>query len=124
MTPFVKQLPKLDFSTPSKKDSIAALVELVKAGRITPVVDRTFPLSELPAALRHLESGRAREKIIGADRPAGRAPKKMKRIARRAHELSNLISEDHDLVLLAQRANERRDRFADETAADELAALG
>jgi CHAD domain-containing protein len=54
-------------------------------------------------------------------RPA--APKKMKRIARRAHELSDLIGEDHDLALLAQRANERRDRFSDETAAGELAAL-
>jgi CHAD domain-containing protein len=54
-------------------------------------------------------------------RPA--APKKMKRVARRAHELSNLIGEDHDLALLAQRANERRDRFADETAAGELAVL-
>jgi CHAD domain-containing protein len=51
------------------------------------------------------------------------APKKMKRIARRAHELSNLIGEDHDLALLAQRANERRDRFADATATRELAAL-
>jgi CHAD domain-containing protein len=54
-------------------------------------------------------------------RPA--APKKMKRIARRAHELSNLIGEDHDLALLAQRANERRDRFAEGTAAGELTAL-
>jgi CHAD domain-containing protein len=54
-------------------------------------------------------------------RPA--APKKMKRIARRAHELSDLIGEDHDLALLAQRGNERRDRFADATAAGELAAL-
>jgi CHAD domain-containing protein len=54
-------------------------------------------------------------------RPA--APKKMKRVARRAHELSNLIGEDHDLALLAQRADERRDRFADETAAGELSVL-
>jgi hypothetical protein len=47
----------------------------------------------------------------------------MKRIARRAHELSDLIGEDHDLALLAQRANERRDRFPDATAPDELAVL-
>ena len=50
-------------------------------------------------------------------------PKKIKRIARRAHELSDLSGEDHDLALLAQRAEERRDRFADETSAGELAAL-
>jgi CHAD domain-containing protein len=54
-------------------------------------------------------------------RPA--APKKMKRIARRAHELSTITGEDHDLALLAQRAGERRDRFPDETAAGELTAL-
>jgi hypothetical protein len=47
----------------------------------------------------------------------------MKRIARQAHELSNPIGEDHDLALLAQRAKERRDRFADEAAAGELAVL-
>ena len=51
------------------------------------------------------------------------APKKMKRVARRAHELSNLIGEDHDLALLAERACERRDRFAEGSAAGELAAL-
>jgi CHAD domain-containing protein len=51
------------------------------------------------------------------------APKKMKRLARRAHELSNLIGEDHDLALLAERAAERRDRLPDETTADELAKL-
>jgi CHAD domain-containing protein len=54
-------------------------------------------------------------------RPA--SPKKMKRIARRAHELSNLIGEDHDLAILGQRAGERRDRFAGETDVGELAGL-
>jgi hypothetical protein len=47
----------------------------------------------------------------------------MRRIARRAHELSDLIGEDHDLALLAQRADERRDRSPDANAVDELAAL-
>jgi CHAD domain-containing protein len=37
-------------------------------------------------------------------RPA--SPKKMRRLARRAHTLSNLIGEDHDLALLGQRAGE------------------
>jgi CHAD domain-containing protein len=54
-------------------------------------------------------------------RPA--APKKINRIAWRAHELSNLIGEDHDLAILAQRAGERRDRFPDETAVGELTKL-
>lgn len=51
------------------------------------------------------------------------ATKKMKRIARRAHELSDLIGEEHDLALLAERAHERRDRFPEGTAPGELAAL-
>jgi CHAD domain-containing protein len=54
-------------------------------------------------------------------RPA--SPNQMKRTARRAHELSNLIGEDHDLAILGQRALERRDRFHDETAVGELAKL-
>jgi len=54
-------------------------------------------------------------------RPA--APKKLRRIAGRAHELSNLIGEDHDLAILGQRAAERRDRFDDEAAVGELARL-
>jgi CHAD domain len=54
-------------------------------------------------------------------RPA--APKKLKRIARRAHELSNLIGEDHDLAILDQRAGERRDRVTDEKDVGELARL-
>jgi CHAD domain-containing protein len=53
----------------------------------------------------------------------GAAPKKIKRIARRAHELSNLIGEDHDLALLAQRATERSDRFPDAIAASDLELL-
>jgi hypothetical protein len=54
-------------------------------------------------------------------RPA--SPKRMRRIARRAHELSDLIGEDHDLAILAQRAGERRDRFASEKDVGELARL-
>jgi CHAD domain-containing protein len=54
-------------------------------------------------------------------RPA--SPKKMRRIARRAHELSNLIGEDHDLAILAQRASERHDHFDDDAAARDLAKL-
>ena len=54
-------------------------------------------------------------------RPA--APKKMRRIARCAHALSNLIGEDHDLAMLGQRAAERRDCFDHEWAGSELAKL-
>jgi NADPH:quinone reductase-like Zn-dependent oxidoreductase len=40
------------------------LRELIEAGKITPVIDRTFPLSEVPEAMRFLESGQAQGKIV------------------------------------------------------------
>ena len=64
MSPFVSQLPDLNFSMPTKKDSMAVLREFIDAGRITPVVDRTFPLGEVPEAIRYLEKGHAQGKVV------------------------------------------------------------
>jgi NADPH:quinone reductase-like Zn-dependent oxidoreductase len=64
MSPFVSQLPDLSFSMPSKKDSMTHLKELLEAGMITPVIDRTYPLSEVPEAIRYLEEGYARGKVV------------------------------------------------------------
>ena len=64
MSPFVSQLPDLNFSMPSKKDSLAVLKEFIEAGKITPVVDRTFPLSEVPEAIRYLKEGLAQGKVV------------------------------------------------------------
>jgi NADPH:quinone reductase-like Zn-dependent oxidoreductase len=63
-TPFVRQLPKPEFSTPSKRESMAVLAQLIEEGRLTPVVDRTFPLAEAAAAIRYLESGQAQGKVV------------------------------------------------------------
>jgi NADPH:quinone reductase-like Zn-dependent oxidoreductase len=38
--------------------------ELIEAGEITPVIDRCYPLSELPEAIRYLEKGHARGKVV------------------------------------------------------------
>lgn len=43
---------------------MAALKELLEAGKLTPVIDRTYPLSEVREAMRYLQSGQARGKII------------------------------------------------------------
>jgi NADPH:quinone reductase-like Zn-dependent oxidoreductase len=49
---------------PFKQEDIAFLKELISSGRIAPVIDRTYPLSELPAALTYLETGLARGKVV------------------------------------------------------------
>jgi len=64
ISPFVKQLPPLDFSSPNKREAMAQVRELLEAGKVTPVVDRTFPLDEVPQAIEYLEGGRARGKIV------------------------------------------------------------
>jgi len=46
------------------KDRLGLLKELIEAGKITPVIDRTYPLSEVPEAIRYLEEGHARGKVV------------------------------------------------------------
>jgi NADPH:quinone reductase-like Zn-dependent oxidoreductase len=64
MSPFVRQLPGPNFSMPKKKDALAVLSEFIEAGKIAPVVDSAFPLSDVPAALRYLEEGHAQGKVV------------------------------------------------------------
>ncbi len=47
-----------------KPDDLLALKELAEAGRLTPVIDRTYPLEETAAALLHVERGAARGKVV------------------------------------------------------------
>ncbi|MFI7697834.1 NAD(P)-dependent alcohol dehydrogenase [Nonomuraea sp. NPDC049480] len=46
------------------RDSLAGLRDLLQDGKITPVIDRTYPLSEAPEAIRRLEEGHARGKVV------------------------------------------------------------
>ena len=46
------------------KDDLVALTELVEAGKVTPVIDRSYPLSEVPDAIRYLEAGHAQGKVV------------------------------------------------------------
>jgi NADPH:quinone reductase-like Zn-dependent oxidoreductase len=43
---------------------LAALVELVEAGKITPVIDRTYPITDTAMAIRHVGTGRARGTVV------------------------------------------------------------
>ncbi len=40
------------------------LRELIEAGKVAPAIDRTYTLSEVPAAIRHMQDGRARGKVV------------------------------------------------------------
>ena len=44
-------------------DDLTALRELIEAGEITPVIDRTYPLIEVPQAIQYVTEGRARGKV-------------------------------------------------------------
>ena len=46
------------------KSDLAVLRELLEVGKVTPVIDRTYPLSEVPEAIRYLELGHARGKVV------------------------------------------------------------
>jgi NADPH:quinone reductase-like Zn-dependent oxidoreductase len=68
LSPFVRQRLATLFPKEHHSD-IARLAELVKAGKLTPVIDTTWPLNQAPDAMRHLQAGRARGKIVIAVAP-------------------------------------------------------
>jgi NADPH:quinone reductase-like Zn-dependent oxidoreductase len=47
-----------------RRADLLVLKELIEAGKVTPVIDRTYPLSEVPEAIRYLEQGHARGKVV------------------------------------------------------------
>jgi NADPH:quinone reductase-like Zn-dependent oxidoreductase len=49
---------------PNKKEDLEFLTGLFEAGTVAPVIDRRYPLSELPEALRYLEEGHALGKVV------------------------------------------------------------
>ena len=49
---------------PFKREDVAFLGELIEAGKLAPVIDRRYPLREVPQALRYLETGKARGKVV------------------------------------------------------------
>jgi NADPH:quinone reductase-like Zn-dependent oxidoreductase len=40
------------------------LIELFEAGKVVPVIDRSYPLSEVAEALQYLEEGKAQGKVV------------------------------------------------------------
>ena len=40
------------------------LAQLIESGQVTPVIDRTYPLSQAPDAIRYMQQGHARGKVV------------------------------------------------------------
>ena len=57
------QQGRLFVATP-KKENLVVLKELIEAGTVTPVIDRTYPLKDFPEAFRYLDEGHARGKVV------------------------------------------------------------
>ena len=63
LSPFVSQ--KLGtFLAKPKKEDLQLLKELIEAGKLKPVIDRTYSLSEAAEAIRYLEAGHTRGKVV------------------------------------------------------------
>ena len=63
LSPFVSQEMGMMFAELNKKD-LTILADLMQTGKVTPVIDRTYPLSQVPDAIRYLEEGHARGKVV------------------------------------------------------------
>jgi NADPH:quinone reductase-like Zn-dependent oxidoreductase len=63
LSPFVSQRLGT-FEAKRSKEDLQVLKELIEAGKVSPVIDRTYPLSEVPEAIRYLEEGHARGKVV------------------------------------------------------------
>jgi NADPH:quinone reductase-like Zn-dependent oxidoreductase len=62
LSPFLRQ--RLTMVTPRQRSSdLERLIPLIEAGTVVPSIGATFPLDQVPEAMRHLESGRARGKV-------------------------------------------------------------
>ena len=48
----------------NNRDDLAFLAELFEAGKVVPVIDRCYPLSEVPEALRYLQEGQVLGKVV------------------------------------------------------------
>ncbi|MDX6400029.1 MAG: hypothetical protein QOF27_635 [Gaiellaceae bacterium] len=54
----------LPFLAKLRTKDMVFVTELIEAGKVTPVIGRTYPLSEVPEAIRHVETGHARGKTV------------------------------------------------------------
>ncbi len=63
LSTFVRQKVRLLMAA-IRKDDLQTLKALIETGKVTPVVDRTYPLRDVPEAIRSWERGHARGKVV------------------------------------------------------------
>ena len=63
LSPFVSQ-KLLMFMAKLNQEDLTVLRDLMAAGKVTPVIDRCYRLSQVPEAIRYLEAGHARGKVV------------------------------------------------------------
>ncbi len=63
LAPFMEQQEQPLTITPNGRD-LAALTHMIEVGEVAPVIDRTFPFEEIPAALSYAAQGHARGKVV------------------------------------------------------------
>jgi len=61
---FMRGQKLVSFISNHRKEDLVLLKELMEAGKVTPVVDRTYPLREVPEAIRYVGTGHARAKVV------------------------------------------------------------
>jgi NADPH:quinone reductase-like Zn-dependent oxidoreductase len=63
LKPFISQEMSMMLSE-VKKEDLTLLADLMQSGKVTPVLDKTYPFREIREAMRYLETGRARGKVV------------------------------------------------------------
>src|SRR5882724_1532700 len=63
LSPFISQQMGMMMADTNQKD-LTVLADMMQAGTVKPVIDRTYPLSQIADAIRYLEQGHARGKVI------------------------------------------------------------
>jgi NADPH:quinone reductase-like Zn-dependent oxidoreductase len=75
---FVSELRAMRPPVRDKRESMELLRQLLESGKLTPHIDRTYPLSEAAEAIRYLQQGRAKGKVVitvqHPDAASGSAP--------------------------------------------------
>ncbi|MDQ6809392.1 MAG: NAD(P)-dependent alcohol dehydrogenase [Verrucomicrobiota bacterium] len=63
LSPFTSQRIGM-FMAEITKPALTTLAELIQTGKVTPVIDKTYPLTQIADAIRYLEEGHARGKVV------------------------------------------------------------